>query len=105
MVSVEYRPRPGQHDELLAALRDTRFSRRRTGATAWRVRQDSADPDRVVEQFIVASWAEHLRQHERITRRDAGRYAAIRALTDPAHPPVVTHWITPPEPSRPPPSG
>jgi hypothetical protein len=55
MVSVQYRPLPGQHDQLIAALRDARFSRRRTGASAWRVWRDAADPDRVVEQFIVAS--------------------------------------------------
>jgi hypothetical protein len=58
--------------------------------------QDSADPDRVVEQFIVASWAEHLRQHERITRRDADRLSRVRAMTDPDRPVVVTHWFTPP---------
>jgi hypothetical protein len=49
----------------------------------------------VVEQFIVASWAEHLRQHERITRRDADRLSRVRAMTDPDRPVVVTHWFTP----------
>jgi MFS family permease len=95
MVSVEYRPRAGRREDLIAALEDTRFSRRRTGATAWRVWRDAADPDRIVEQFVVASWEEHLRQHERVTRRDAERYARIRAMTDPDHPEVVTHWLTP----------
>jgi predicted MFS family arabinose efflux permease len=95
MVTVTYHPREGQRGPLLAALRDTRFSRRRTGATAWRVWQDATDPDLIVEQFVVASWDEHLRQHERVTRRDADRLATVRALTDPAHPPVVTHWLTP----------
>ena len=94
-VTVEYRPRPGSRDDLLAALRDARFSRRRTGATAWRLWQDPADPDRILEQFVVASWDEHLRQHERVTRRDADRFARIGAMTGPGHPPVVTHWITP----------
>jgi predicted MFS family arabinose efflux permease len=97
-VTVEYRPRPGSRDDLLAALRDARFSRRRTGATAWRLWQDPADPDRILEQFVVASWDEHLRQHERVTRRDADRFARIRAMTDPGQPPAVTHWITPSEP-------
>jgi hypothetical protein len=92
--SVEYRPRPGLRDELLAALRDARFSRRRTGATAWRAWQDAADPDRIVEQFVVASWDEHLRQHERVTQRDAGRLDKIREMTDPGHPAAVTHWLT-----------
>ncbi|HUN33979.1 MAG TPA: MFS transporter [Trebonia sp.] len=94
MVTVEYRPRAGSRDDLLAALRDARFSRRRTGAVSWRAWQDATDPDRIVEQFIVASWPEHLRQHERVTRRDADRLATIRDMTDPGHPPVVTHWLT-----------
>jgi hypothetical protein len=54
MVTIEYRHRQGAYDELLAALRDARFSRRRTGATSWRVWQDATDPDRIIEQFIVA---------------------------------------------------
>jgi predicted MFS family arabinose efflux permease len=95
MVSVEYRPRAGCRDDLLAALRDARFSRRRTGATAWRAWQDAMDPDRIVEQFVVASWEEHLRQHERVTRRDSDRFGKIRAMTDPGQPAVVTHWLTP----------
>jgi len=95
MVTVEYRPRAQSRDHLLAALRDARFSRRRTGAVSWRAWQDAADPDRIVEQFVVASWPEHLRQHDRVTRRDADRLAAIRDMTDPDHPPVVTHWLTP----------
>jgi MFS family permease len=93
MVIVEYRPRPGLRDDLIEALRDARFSRRRTGATAWRAWQDAADPDRIVEQFVVASWAEHLRQHERVTRRDSARLGKIRAMTDQDHPVVVTHWL------------
>jgi MFS family permease len=95
MVSVEYRPRAGQRGAMLAALRDTRFSRRRTGATSWRLWQDAADPGRIVEQFVVASWDEHLRQHDRVTHRDVGRLEQVRVLTDPDHLPVVTHWLTP----------
>jgi MFS family permease len=94
MVTVEYRARADSREDLLAALRDARFSRRRTGAVAWRVWQDAAEPDRIVEQFVVASWPEHLRQHERVTQRDAKRLGRIRALTEPGHEPVVTHWLT-----------
>jgi MFS family permease len=95
MVTVEYRSREGLEADLLAALRDARFSRRRTGASAWRVWQDAADPARIVEQFVVASWDEHLRQHDRVTVRDQERLTRIRSMTDPAHPPAVTHWLTP----------
>jgi len=95
MVTVQYRAREGLREDLIGALRDARFSRRRTGATAWRVWQDTTDRDHIVEQFVVASWEEHLRQHERVTRRDSDRLAKIRAMTDPDRPPAVSHWLTP----------
>ncbi|MFD1649159.1 MFS transporter [Pseudonocardia alaniniphila] len=93
MVTIEYRPCDGADAELLAALRDVRFSRRRSGATSWRVWQDAAEPHRIVEQFVVASWEEHLRQHERVSERDQKRLARIWAMTDPDRPPTVTHWL------------
>ena len=77
-------------------LEATRFSRRRSGASAWRIWQDGADPNRVVEQFVVASWEEHLRQAERVTKRDQQRLDSIRAMSKPDEPPKVTHWVTPP---------
>jgi hypothetical protein len=94
MVTVEYRS-SGAADALIAALEASRFSRRRSGASAWRVWQDAAHPDRVVEQFVVASWTEHLRQHDRVTAHDQQRLDRVRDLSDPDHPPVVTHWLTP----------
>jgi MFS family permease len=101
MVTVEYRPLPGREADLLAALRDARFSRRRTGASAWRVWQDAADPARILEQFVVASWEDHIRQQDRVTVRDQKRYDQIRSMTNPAHPVTVTHWLTPPGPRNP----
>jgi MFS family permease len=93
LVSVEYWARPGLVDELMTALQDTRFSRRRTGATSWRAWSDAANRARVLEQFVVASWDEHLRQHERVTKRDQKRLDRLREMTDPAHPVTVTHWL------------
>jgi MFS family permease len=95
MVTVEYRSREGSDEDLVTELEDARFSRRRTGASQWRVWRDAADPGRIVEQFVVASWSDHLRQHDRVTVRDQERLDKIRALTDPDHPTTVTHWLTP----------
>jgi Transmembrane secretion effector len=95
MVSVEYWPRPEVEDEFLTAISALRYSRRRTGASTWKVWRDAEQPGRFVEQFMVASWEQHLRQHERVTQRDQERLERIVALTDPDHPMVVTHWLTP----------
>jgi MFS family permease len=94
LVTFEYHALPGREADLLAALEDARFARRRTGASSWRLWRDSRQENRILEQFVVASWDEHVRQRERVTKRDQERYAAIQALTDPARPPSVTHWLT-----------
>jgi MFS family permease len=93
MVTVEYRPRPGLERDLVEALYAGRYARRRTGATSWRVWRDAADPGHVLEQFVVGSWNEHLRQHERVSHRDQQRLVDIAAMTDPSRPTTVTHWL------------
>jgi Transmembrane secretion effector len=106
-VTIEYRPRPGLEQELVAALYAGRFARRRTGAVSWRVWRDAADVGRVLEQFVVGSWDQHLRQHERVSRRDEQRLEQINAMTDPNKPTTVTHWLAAehdPDVSRPRPS-
>ena len=66
------------------------------GAVArWRSRARAADVGRVLEQFVVGSWDEHLRQHERVSRRDQLRLDQITAMTDPNRPATVTHWLAP----------
>jgi MFS family permease len=94
LVTVEYWARRGAEDELMTTLQQTRFSRRRTGATSWRAWRDASDARRILEQFVVASWEEHLRQHERVTKRDQARLDRVRTLTDPDRPAAVTHWLS-----------
>jgi predicted MFS family arabinose efflux permease len=102
MVTVEYHPLPGREQDVIDALRAGRYARRRTGAVKWRVWQDAANPGTVLEQFVVASWEEHQRQHERVSRRDQERLDAVTAMTDPTRPAIVTHWLTAPGQAHPP---
>jgi MFS family permease len=99
MVTVRYEAQPGKEDELITRLRQARYSRRRTGATSWRAWRDASQPGVILEQFVVASWAEHERQHERFSRRDQDRLDQVGMLTAAGTQPTVTHWIT----ARPPP--
>jgi hypothetical protein len=48
--------------------------------------------DVYVETFLVASWAEHLRQHDRFTQADAEVEAQVREHVE--EEPVVEHFIS-----------
>lgn len=92
LVTVEYRIRPQDRQEFLKVLEQLEHERRRDGAYRWDVWEDAADEGRVVEAFLVASWTEHLRQHERVTNADR----LVQECVDRFHlggAPKVTHFI------------
>jgi len=70
LVTTEYRIDPNRAQEFRRAMRDMRRVRRRDGAFRWGLYGDTANPARFVETYLVESWAEHLRQHTRITEAD-----------------------------------
>jgi predicted MFS family arabinose efflux permease len=92
LVSVEYRVRPQDRAEFLKAIAKVEHERRRDGAYAWGVFEDAAEEGRIIETFLVESWMEHLRQHERVTNADRlVEEAALRFNLNGA--PKVTHFI------------
>ncbi|PWG63512.1 MFS transporter [Spiribacter halobius] len=93
LVTVEYDIEPVRTTEFLAALEGLASERRRDGAYAWGIFEDVAVPGRFVESFLVASWLEHLRQHERVTRADAELQARVRAFHRGPDGPVVRHHL------------
>jgi MFS family permease len=93
LVRIEYHAQPGREAELLEALAELRYSRRRTGASSWRVWHELERPGRYVESFMLASWDQHLRQHERVTVADRARQQRVRDLLAVDQPPLVTHMI------------
>ena len=44
-----------------------------------------------LESFVVTSWAEHLRQHDRITRADSDAEQMVRSQADGE--PVIRHLV------------
>jgi hypothetical protein len=70
LVTVEYEVESRKSDEFLEALHRFARVRRRDGASRWGVYRDTENPANYIETFIVESWAEHLRQHERLTGAD-----------------------------------
>ncbi|WP_454621927.1 MFS transporter [Bradyrhizobium cenepequi] len=92
LVTVEYRIDPAKRRAFLAALDRLGQERRRDGAYAWGVFEDAADPARFVETFLVESWLEHLRQHERVTNADRVLQAHVQRFHLEGAP-KVTHMI------------
>jgi hypothetical protein len=90
MVTVEYHVAEDNRRAFLLAVAHLSHARRRDGAYAWAVYEDAERPGRMLETFYLESWAEHLRQHERVTKADRELQQAIRQLTQDE--PLVTHF-------------
>jgi MFS family permease len=91
LVTVEYEVDPRKADEFLEALHKFARVRRRDGASRWGVYRDTEHPAHYVETFIVESWAEHLRQHERLTRGDRDLEESVGRFE--SKPSKVRHFI------------
>jgi MFS family permease len=91
LVSVRYRVVLKEVDAFLRAMQTYGRIRRRDGATWWGIFHDLEDADVYLETFLVSSWAEHVRQHERFTRGDRDVEARIRQHIE--EEPNVRHLI------------
>jgi hypothetical protein len=91
LVSVEYLVDLKDRDAFLTALEHLAYERRRDGAYAWGIFEDVAQRGRFVETFLVESWLEHLRQHERVTRTDRKLQDQVQRFA--LETPKVTHLI------------
>jgi len=92
-VEIEYRVDPVNAGAFVKAIGDLETIRRRDGAVSWAIYHDPVREGRYIETFIVESWLEHLRQHERVTAGDRTVQEGIRRFHIAGAPPVVTHLI------------
>ena len=92
LIEIEYRIALEQTPEFLEAMRQLRRTRRRDGAIQWSIYQDLSDPERHVESFLVRSWAEHERAHERAVQSDRAAIERVLALHR-GEAPRVTHLL------------
>lgn len=92
LVSVEYQVDPAKREAFLQAIAPLAQARRRDGAFQWGIFEDAAQTGRFVEAFLLDSWMEHLRQHERITNADRVIQDAVQQFQT-AGAPTVRHLI------------
>jgi len=93
MILVEYRIDPSRSADFLEAIRALAGQRRRDGAYQWEIMEDTAGPGAYTECFLLSSWAEHERQHARVTRHDADLQARVLAFHVGSEAPKVRHLI------------
>jgi predicted MFS family arabinose efflux permease len=92
LITVEYHINPERRRAFLIALQELGQQRRRDGAYAWDIFEDAAQKGRFLETFLVASWLEHLRQHQRVTNADRVVQDVVRQYDAKAEP-KVTHFV------------
>jgi hypothetical protein len=93
LIMVEYRIRLTEKAEFTRALHAARPLRLRDGAIRWGVFQDTAQPERFVETFIMESWLEFLRTRERMTAADRVIRDRVRSFHEGDEEPHVSRMI------------
>ncbi len=92
-VEMSYRIHIERSHAFLEEISLLRASRRRDGATFWRVYNDLSDPARYVERFIVSSWADYLHQRARATVADHEMETRLREYLLPGEAVRMQHYI------------
>ena len=93
MIEIEYRIDPAQQVAFSQALQELGRVRRRDGAIFWQHFVDVSDPARNVEVFMLESWLQHLRQHERVTVADRPIQERVLAFHVGDSPPRLAHFV------------
>ena len=93
LITVEYRIDSSDADEFVAAMQELGRVRRRDGAYRWNLYEDLEQPGCYLETFVVDSWAEHLRQHARLTVADLDVERRTKSMHRGPDPPAVRHLL------------
>jgi hypothetical protein len=95
---VQYRVDAEKRAEFLSAVTEVGHERKRDGAFAWGVFEDTADTGRFVESFLIESWLELMHARERVTVADRMIEDHVRQLLSAA--PEVSFLIASPRAHR-----
>jgi MFS family permease len=92
-VELIYRVRPEASEAFLNQAVLLKAPRRRDGASFWRLYRDLDDRQRYVERFIVQSWADYLRQRDRMTLADRQLEESLREYLAPGSEVEARHYL------------
>jgi hypothetical protein len=93
LIQVEYRIAPENRAAFLRAIHSAEPSRRRNGASAWRLFRDLEDDEHFVERFVIGSWAEYVRLRQRFTLTESELQERVVQLQRPDVPIQISRLI------------
>lgn len=94
LVVVEWRIEPANVENFVHAMRQVGNARRRTGARIWGLFRSVDDSSLFMENFIVGTWQEYLRQHyERSVQPDRQAWERAESYIVPGTHPQHRHFI------------
>lgn len=94
VITVEYTVRDEDATAFCEAMAPVAQTRYRDGAFSWTLSRCTENPQRWLEVFMVESWAEHLRQHTRVTMADKKIQARATAFHAGEGRPKVSHFVS-----------
>lgn len=93
LISIRYVINPHRAESFIDAASELGRIRRRDGAIRWSLYKDTEQSDTYIENFVVESWAEHLRQHARFTNDDKRVLDHVQSFVVTNQEPPVSHYI------------
>jgi len=93
MVQIEYCVAPNAAEDFLRAMHDVRRMRERDGAFGWFLARNPNHCGHHIEAFLAESWADYLRQLDRMTNTDQAILDHARSFHQGSAAPLVTTLI------------
>ena len=93
-ITMEFQIDAVNRTRFLQLMREVRLMHLRNGAFSWRLDEDLAERRSFRLEMLVASWSEHLLQHERITKEEQRNLEKAWSLDIRPDGPVVKHFIS-----------
>lgn len=94
MIQITYKISEADRPQFLELIKQLAESRRRHSSYGWTIMESLEEPGTYIETWFEASWAHHMRHHDRIAVTDKTIQEQIRSLNQGDVVPEVRHFIT-----------
>jgi MFS family permease len=94
VITMEFEIAPADRWKFFQLMREMRLTYLRNGAFRWQLDEDLEKPNHFRMEMLVASWSEHLQQHERMTKNELNTWEKVWRLHRGEGEPVVKHYLS-----------